>query len=143
MRQTIRATIAALSLSALPTGCAYQLQAANHLVAYNKAFADARNQMLLLNAVRGSKHHPMFFTGASTLAETLGVEGDAQLTAVATGGASVPPGNSLTPQLTFKGTKSLLTTMNILDTKEFMQGILSPVKPELIKGYLEQGWPPE
>ena len=122
----------------LVASCA-QFEVTERSIAYNQSVADAQNSQILLNAVRASRRYPMHFDEISIVRGKSPVEGSV--------GLKVPFGGDandvfeLTPSLTASsGTDFEQPT---LDTQEFFRGVLDPVPPEMLKLYLDAGWPKE
>ncbi len=103
--------------------------------------------MLLLNIVRASKAYPMYFTTFSdmkgNLTWTVGtgniaipfatVEGKAQ--SGSAGVYSVAPNGSLS--------SNPIYSVALSNTKDFLQGMFTPVTPDVLYSYWQQGWPRE
>lgn len=126
------------SLLALsPMGCTLSRPLAHHAVSYNISVENAQNRMLLLNILRASERHPMYFTGISSIAA-------APSYTLNSGDVSLTEEEGANTDL-FKlpsGSYSNKPTMNIgvLDTQDFISGILSPVNFDVVNHYLRQGW---
>lgn len=107
---------------------------------YNLAVEQANNQMLLLNVMRAMNRHPMYFTSISALRGSVSTE-------VSTGGLTIPFGGdakneySVAPSATFATNPTF--DLAVLDTEKFYRGVLTPVAPELLQYYADQGWPAE
>ena len=146
MRTSIRlfCWVAGLSL----VGCTLSRPLAYHAVSYNKIVEIAQNRMLLLNVVRASKRHPMYFTGIGsiTAAPSYAISsGKATLTNTiatafkATTEKTDTDADSLElPSASFSNKPTL--QIGVLDTQDFIRGILSPVCVETVSHYLRQGW---
>jgi hypothetical protein len=110
---------------------------------FNEVVEEAQNEMLLLNIVRASKRHPMYFTSFGALRGKLSL-------AVGSGPLVIPFGNvnggtganyTIAPSLTY--TDSPEFDVAVLDTKKFTCGIMTPVPMKTIEYYWRQGWPKE
>jgi len=117
--------------------CTVSRDLASEAVGLNMAVEEAENKLLLLNIVRASKRQPMYFTGFSKLSGNSGItEGSVSLSipfgADATHAYSASPGLKLSPNINYD--------VGILQTHEFMRGILRPLVPETVKYYWDQGW---
>lgn len=130
--------LAALMAVLTLTGCA-QFEIADRSVDYNLAVETASNRQLLLNAVRASKRYPRVYTNLTKISSASPIS-----TQFAFG---IPFGGDATSTFTFNPT---LTTqsgiqfdLSVLDTQDFMKGILKPVDAATIDYYLKQGWPKE
>lgn len=132
-----------LSIVAL-TGCATlpKEQVALGATEYNQTLEKAQNEMLLLNIVRASKRYPMYFTTLSDMKETqtYGMSGDLVLPFGKVGNG-YNGAYSLTPKANFS--LSPVYTVAPLTSKDFIQGMLAPIKPETLAYFWEQGWPKE
>lgn len=126
-------------LIALVTGCSFGGQIAKHAVEYNLAAEDAENQMLFLNVVRAAKRMPMHFTRidkiTGNLEGSISINGRAPLEA----GANAANAGFLSP--TFGGATKPSFDVEILDSKDFFTGILSPIPTDVFNHYEQQGWP--
>ena len=109
---------------------------------YNLAIEKAQNEMLLLNVVRGSLNRPLYFTGFNLLRGNMTYN-------ISTGGF-LPfgrVGNGMdgayyvTPGLSFSTNPSF--DVGVLDTKEFIRGIMTPISLETMDYYWQAGWPKE
>ncbi|WP_150132321.1 hypothetical protein [Prosthecochloris sp. GSB1] len=136
--RTLLAVSVMISGLFLVSGCRVSRDLASEAVGLNMAVEETENKLLLLNIVRASRHQPMYFTGFSKLSGSSGVtEGSLGLAipfgADATRAYSVSPGLKLGPNVNYD--------IGILQTHEFMRGILMPLAPETVKYYWDQGWP--
>ncbi|HEX9444933.1 MAG TPA: hypothetical protein VGA73_12475, partial [Candidatus Binatia bacterium] len=120
------------------SGCVASTMITSRAVGYNKVVEDTNNQTLLLNVVRASYRHPMYFTGLTLLRGSQSVQ-------AGTGNVTVPFGGDAPS--TYIVNPNLNLTINpsydvgVLDTKEFMSGITTPVEMKTLKYYWDQGWP--
>ena len=110
---------------------------------YNLAVEKAQNEMLLLNVVRGSLHRPMYFTGFNLLRGNITYN-------ISSGGFFIPFGRigkgvdgsySVAPSISYSTNPSF--DVGVLDTKEFIRGIMTPVSMETMDYYWQAGWPKE
>ena len=134
-----------LSLVGAFTACAYvpKGQIAGGTTEFNLAVEKAQNEMLLLNIVRASQRHPMYFTVLND------IKGSMAYT-LSTGNMYIPLGKfgsnssgsgiySITPSATF--TTNPIFDVALLNSKEFVRGMLESVQPETFNYYWQQGWP--
>lgn len=121
-----------LSLS----GCVASQMITSRAVGYNKVLEDTNNQMLLLNVVRARYRHPMYFTGFTLIRGSQSLQ-------VGTGNIAIPFGGG-SPNVTANPSVNLNINPSydvaVLDTKEFMSGITTPVDMKTLKYYWDQGW---
>lgn len=110
---------------------------------YNLVVEKAQNEMLLLNIVRASKRHPMYFTAITQ------VRGSMEYI-FQTGAMTVPFGKlgeglngsySVAPNMTYSTKPSF--DLAVMQDEKFMRGILNPVSPDMLYYYWEQGWTKE
>ena len=131
-----------VSLASLFTGCAIPMKEdiARSTTEFNLVAEKAGNEMLLLNIVRASKRRPMYFTSIGKLTGNKTFE-------YGTGGVSIPFGRiggglngsySIAPSAGYKN--SPLFDVTVLNTKEFTNGIMTPVPMKTIGYYRSQGW---
>lgn len=120
------------------TGCVSSQMITSRAVGYNKVVEDTNNQMLLLNVVRARFRHPMYFTGFTLIRGSQSLQ-------VGTGNAVIPFGGQAPSIYTVQPHVDLNINPSydvaVLDTKEFMAGITTPVDMKTIKYYWDQGWP--
>ena len=134
--------VAALVLSATLAGCAFAPLGTITQTAedYNHAVERAKNQMLLLNIVRASDRRPMYFTTIS------GLRGNLQ-SQISTGNIPIPFGGnhnsiySAGPSVNYTANPSF--DVAVQESKAFWQGITTPVSPDTVRYYVEEGWPKE
>jgi hypothetical protein len=126
----------ALVLSLSLAGCVSSAMITSRTVGYNKVVEDSNNQVLLLNVVRARFRHPMYFTGLTLLRGSQSVQ-------VGTG-SSLPFGGEAPSIFTVNPNANLNINPSydvaVLDTKEFMSGITTPVDMKTLKYYWDQGW---
>jgi hypothetical protein len=147
----------------LLAGCAVVDKYADRAVDYNLQAEKTQQQNLLLNIIRASLRRPMQFTGLTSITGTASASGTLgggytsthQTPVVQDLGANIPStlggisstaiGRVITGTGTASGTMSggPTFTVPVLDTQEFYQGILTPVSPQIIDYYVQQGFPPE
>ncbi len=131
-----RASAYLIVLSCLTCGCTTIEATRDASVRYNSAFANARNEILLLNILRASAQEPLQFSTISTV--TGPMRGN-----VTVGGAidNVLLGTSKvfnpSSQFVFRNPEVTLTP---LDSKEFRQGMGTPVTAAQIDQLLAEGW---
>jgi hypothetical protein len=111
---------------------------------YNVVVEKAQNDMILINIVRASKRYPMYFTNFKQLRGSMSYN-------FSTGSLTVPfgkfglggPGETtsyaLAPSISYSTNPSF--DLNVLDDKEFLQGMTTSVSLEMVDFYLKQGWP--
>jgi len=148
MKLYLRITLTVMSgvsLAGLLTGCAMPTKEdiARSTTEFNLVAEKAGNEMLLLNIIRASKRRPMYFTSIGKLTGNMTFE-------YGTGGVSIPFGRiggglngsySIAPSASYKN--SPLFDLSVLNTKEFTNGIMTPVPMKTIEYYWSQGWPKE
>lgn len=106
------------------------------LAEYNIAAAKAQNEVLFINIVRSMLREPRHFTAVTQLRRAA-QDGSIEL-GIPFGGGSDDK-YSLTPKIS--GSLGPSADVAVLDSDEFVRGILSPIKPETIDYFLKQGWP--
>jgi hypothetical protein len=141
-RVVVRAFIT-LSLMCLLIGCGMlpKQNLANTTTDYNKVVEKAQNEMLLLNIVRASKRHPMYFTDFNLFRGSVAYD-------FQTGGITIPFGRigsgldgsySVAPN--FRYSTNPTFDLAVLNTQEFTRGIMDCVPVEQVAYYWRQGWP--
>jgi len=104
-------------------------------VQYNLEAEQAQDQELLINIVRASLRRPLAFSGVQTVAGTATAQGQISLSwplRILTGQTStvLDSGGTVSGGPTF--------TVGILDTQEFYQGILGPIKGSILDFYYHE-----
>jgi hypothetical protein len=125
-----------LAGAAVLASCTFAKPLAQDALSFNKSLAVAANRQLLLNALRASRKHAMFFTAVPQVTQVR----ESSLT------ASMPVPLDKDFADAYKLTTGLATsakpamTIGVLDGERFMRGIMTPVKMELFRYYWEEGW---
>ncbi len=127
-----------LLLVLLLAGCAFQVRIAEDGVAYNKTVERMQNELLLLNILRAKDRKPMHFTALSLIRGNLRGSFDSRGTFPFGGDAS----DMFTSSAAASYTSNPSFDVAILNSQEFMKGIMSPTPMETIGYYQDQGWPP-
>lgn len=125
---------------AILAACSYDDTISEHAIKYNETVARADNANLLLNILRARDRHPAHFTAISLVRGSLSLETTGGVTLELPFGAdsSIP----VTPTLSMKQKSSPSFDVAVLDSKAFISGILSPIRMETIKYYIDQRWSP-
>ncbi len=127
-----------LGIAVVLGGCVSSSMITTRAVGYNKVVEDSNNQMLLLNVVRAEFRHPMYFTGFTLIRGSQSLQ-------VGTGNVAIPFGGGAPSVYTANPSVNLNVNPSydvaVLDTKEFMNGITTPVDMKTLKYYWDQGWP--
>jgi hypothetical protein len=136
----IHRILAAATAVAELVSCTAVDKFSQHSVEYNLQAETIKNQNLLLNVVRAAYRRPMQFTDLSTITGQVSLSG--------TVGLSLPFGGPVdsfnrvtlvTPSTTTSDSPSF--TVSVLNTKEFYQGILTPLPMQTISYYIQLGIP--
>ena len=123
----------------LLTSCTTVAATKKGAVGFNRVFADARNEVLLLNILRARDGEPLQFSTIST------VSGNMRPDMKVTGGLDnliLGAANVFNPAGEF-GFRNPTITIAPLETKEFRQGMMKPVKIEFIEELINEGWDPK
>ncbi|MHC5212171.1 MAG: hypothetical protein ACYTG2_15745 [Planctomycetota bacterium] len=116
--------------------CVSGQQISSHAIDYNRAVAQARDEMLLLNVMRSRDRRPMVFTGLSRITGSLRSEqsfgADANVGPDASDQLGLDAGMRMTDAPSFD--------VAILDSQEFTRGIMTPLSPKVIEYYWDQGY---
>jgi len=107
----------------------------------NKTIEDARNESVLLNIVRASYSHPLNFVTVSKVGGAGTIDLHSQLPTVTFGSSS--SGIPYLIQNSIDASASGNFDVNILDSKEFFKGLLTPVNVMEIDLLIRQGFPRE
>lgn len=137
---------AVLCLGALLAGCAMlpKERISSSTTDYNLVVEKVQNEMLLLNIVRASKRHPMYFTGFNLLRGSMSYGFQTGDLTIPFGriGAGLDGAYSIAPSVSYSTNPSF--DLMVWDNKEFTTGIMTPVSMDAVYYYLEVlGWPKE
>ena len=132
-------------------GCTLSRPLAHHAVSYNKTVETTQNRMLLLNVVRASKRQPMYFTGIGSITASPSyslssgkvslAESVTKVFKETTERTEVNADSLEFPTGSFSNKPTL--QMGVLDSQEFIRGILNSIDIETVAHYLRQGWRPD
>lgn len=132
----------AIGLVGSLSGCAtfQKERLANSSTDYNLVVEKVQNEMLLLNIVRASKRRPMYFTSFNQLSGSMEYTFQTGSITIPFGkiGAGLDGAYSVAPSVSYSTKPSFI--VNILDTKEFIAAIMSPVTLDKVYYYLKGGW---
>ena len=125
------------------TACSFQKKIAQNALDYNYSIESAHVRLTLLNILRAKDRAPMYFTRLGQVTGNLTSEATA--TANAAVGRPATSGDvdtnvfSLQSQGRYASSPSFV--VQNLDSKEFYEGILRPIPPDVLELYWNQGWP--
>ncbi|MEM9060582.1 MAG: hypothetical protein AAGD13_08980 [Pseudomonadota bacterium] len=125
------------SLALALTACSHGIQIAEHSIDYNKSVETAENAMLFLNIIRSAQSRPMHFTRISAVQSTLSSSLDLAPALPLGSNSTENYGNGLAVSVSSSPT----VTYAILNSKEFYNGILTPVSDQIFDLFRSQGWP--
>lgn len=132
-----------LGAGCLAASCSLSNTISNDSVDYNLALENAANRSILSNVLRAKDRKRLHFTALSQIRGQLKLQASASASALIPFGGGSDNKYSLSPSagLTYSTNPSF--DVAVLDSQKFMQGILSPVKMQVLDHYWEQGWPRE
>lgn len=107
---------------------------------YNKAFADVRNQLILLNVIRSSAREPLQF---SSLGEILATVHRSAGVDTALNNLIVGSTAAINHSVSLEARNEPVIRIAPMSDKDFIGGILKATKPETLKEFIDQGWDPE
>jgi len=117
-------------------GCVTAGAISRRAINYNVAAETARNEMLLLNILRARSQYPMIFTGLSRITGSLRTEarigGNTNLQSGDPIQQAISPSVGLIDSPTFD--------VAVLESQEFMRGIMTPLSFDLIEYLWDQGF---
>lgn len=121
---------------ALVAGCTASQSAHRAGVSYNRAFADARNEVLLLNILRAAAREPMLFSSINQVsgAPRPGMEISIPFENIILGGAE-----AINPTLGLSARNPSITIVP-LEERGFREGMARPVPLTLVDELTGQGW---
>jgi hypothetical protein len=122
------------------TGCVAVDNFGTRALAYNQQAEDIKESQLMLNVMRAAYREPLQFTDFTQVTGQTSASGTAAFTLPFN---PSPPtfghADTASPSATLSGSQAF--TVANLDTKEFYEGILSPIPITSIDYYMEQGFP--
>lgn len=129
---------AAMALAALSLGgCMSGGDFADRAVEHNRAIALAADQIALLNIVRAAKDRPVVYSQFRGVSENFSNESGASL--------SIPfgadAGNFYSSGFSIGPSQYVSLTTAPLDDVDFYNGVMRPVRINLLRYYLDNGWP--
>lgn len=122
--------------------CSHGVQITEHADDYNDTVEQVENQMMLKNVIRASMRMPLHFTRIATF--------DGSLSSKFSSGSFANPGiggDASAQTEIYKLTPSVETSsspkfnMQVLASDKFFRGIMTPVRFDELKFFVEQGWP--
>ena len=121
-------------------GCHYPDKFSGHSAEYNVQAATIKSQNLLVNIMRAAYRQPLQFTDLTT------VTGQTSLTASANFNLPIAGPSFSYPRLfqfnpTLTETEAPSYTVAVLNTKEFYEGILTPIPTQMMAYYIGIGMP--
>jgi hypothetical protein len=131
MRFTGMALAAATALAL--GGCEHAPRMTDRAVSWNTAVADSTNQVLLLNVIRARFREPMYFTRINTNTTTMQLEPSLSFTIPFS-----PADKGMTAGI--NGTDNNQVALDSLSDQEFINGMLTPVKPDHLRYFISSGW---
>lgn len=139
MRLFVFAAIAALLAACSAVSLAPAID--SNARSYHQVVEDVTNSILVTNILRARDHAPLHYSDLTTINGSL--QGSAGLTAAFPIGPIHPATGSTTLQLGAIGLQTSPSfTLGTLDTDDFTRGILTPVTPDVIKYFLDEGLDP-
>jgi hypothetical protein len=126
----------ALLVGVALTGCAIVDQYSGRAVGYNLEAEQALDQGLLLNVVRASLRRPMQFTSVQSISGTASISSTATFTVPFVPGAG---SSAFAPSISGGPTFAV----PVLDTKEFYQGVMTPISSQLLDFFIHEEFPRE
>ncbi|HEV2866570.1 MAG TPA: hypothetical protein VGX37_08635 [Allosphingosinicella sp.] len=127
-------------LLAAVAGCAAVQSTSDVAVGYNRAFAESRDEVLLLNILRSAAREPLQFSLMGNVQGQVGNTSSIEIpfVNVIAGGRDI-----ISPRLTIGDAVNPNVTIVPLGAREFATQILTPVSAEQIRLFLHSGWDAE
>jgi hypothetical protein len=135
MTKLIKCAVVILSL-ALGAGCTATQSAQRAAVSYNRAYAESRNEVLLLNVLRAAAREPMQF---SAMNQVSGAPREAGMITIPFNNILLGGAEAINPSLGLTARNPTVTIVP-LEGREFRQGMATPVPLTLIDELTGQGW---
>jgi len=121
-------------------GCSHAGSITRLSADYNKAFADVRNEQLLVNILRAAAREPLQFSSMgeinATVHRSAGI--DTTLENIIAGGA-----NAVSHTVSIEANNEPVISVTPLSNKEFIAGMLLPATPEALQQFMVRGWDAE
>lgn len=133
----LAAVLAAAALSA----CGSADQFARHSLEYNVQAERIKNQSLLVNIIRAAYRKPLQFTDLTTITGQTSVQATAGLQIPFAAPIAADPNRLYVFNPSIQTTNSPSYTVAVLNTKEFYQGILTPIPMQTVAYYIRTGFP--
>lgn len=143
MRMYLPRLFACVSIVLGVSACAMGGKISDHAVEYNKSVEEASNAQLILNILRAADRRPMHFTAISQIRGSLTLSSTGSLSITIPFGGDAASVFPLTPSISVTEKSSPSFDLAVLNSQEFVQGILSPIKMSTFNFYWDQGWPRE
>jgi len=151
-KQVLLRACVVMSLVGVFAGCAtieriQRTEISGTTTEFNKAVEKAQNEMLLLNIVRASNRQPMYFTTLNDIKGGMTYTlGTGAITAPfakynTNAGAEAGPTTFFTVAPTVTYANYPLYDVALLNSKEFINGMMTPVPQETFAYYFDQRWP--
>lgn len=145
MLSMFRVAAISLTLTMALSGCLRsQYDLAGQVGLYNSAIERLEEQAILINILRASDNAPMGFTQLAVVRGS-----GSNTTSIAIPGINLGPPAAVGAKNTVIGSGSVSLSPNtnfdlaVLDTKEFWQGVLTPLSPKTLVFFINQGVPRE
>jgi hypothetical protein len=135
----LRRTAAALLAAAL-SACGLADQFADHSLEYNAQAEIIKNQNVLVNVVRAAYRRPLQFTDLTSITAQLSVAGSAGIS-IPFWGRRAGGGTLMIADPAVSASNAPTYTVSVLNTKEFYQGILTPIPVSIVSHYVHVGFP--
>ena len=144
-------TLACAAFSLTLTSCATMVDFSSWAVGYNKSVEEARNQLMLLNIIRASENMPLMFTGVqvvrgngqNTVGGSAGITRSITDTTASGALASTTETNALAPSISLQVSSGFNFDVVVIDSAEFLKGLLTPVSVSTFNHYTQHGIPEE
>jgi hypothetical protein len=132
------ATLTCFAFAAVLGGCASVDPSGEGAVSANLEIEEMQNRVVLLNIARTSMRRPPVYTTLSSVSGKVRPTGG--LTLAIPFGPNLAGGGTGTATLSAQANDAPTVSLTPLDTQEFYQGIMNPVKKETIDFYVQQGF---
>lgn len=152
--ERVQRRLGALSCVVLSLGlasCATMVDFSSWAVGYNKSVEQARNQLMLLNVIRASEDMPLMFTGVqvvrgngqNTVGGSAGITRSTTDTTASGVLASTNVTDALAPSISLQVSSGFNFDVVVIDSAEFLQGLLTPISVSTFNHYTRHGIPVE
>jgi hypothetical protein len=133
------AGIISVLVAFLVSGCTFSSYLSQTAVDYNRSIETSSNALILLNVLRASEHHPLYFSSISVLRGSISATVGGTVS-IPFGGAAITDVYSADPTISVAVNPT--TDIVPLNTQEFMRALMTETTFETFAYFWNHGWDP-